>query len=175
MFETDSLGGALSGISPRWYVAQTKRHRERVADSMLGRHFETYLPLIQEDPPPAVGSSIAPMFPCYIFVRAALAEGYHRILRTPGIKDLVRTAGEPGVVSEEVIGFLRAKEGPDGVVRPGHALNHGCQVEIVRGVFRGLDAVVDEPLPGRERVRILLSLFQREARVEIPSGWVRQR
>ena len=91
----------MCGAEPNWYVAQTKRFRERVAGSMLRRHFETYLPLIHEEPRPAVGSSIAPMFPSYVFVRVVLPEAYHRIMRTPGVRDLVRIAGEPGAIAAE--------------------------------------------------------------------------
>lgn len=171
----ESLGGATHETQTGWYVVQTKRHRERVACSFLRYHFETYLPLVREDPPPAVGNEVAPMFPCYLFVRAPLPSAYYQITRTACVKDFVRVSGDPGVISEDVIDALRRREGPDGLVRCGSRLTAGCRVEIVRGAFQGVEAILESRLPSRERVRVLLSLFQRPSAVEIPASWVRKR
>lgn len=158
-----------------WYVVETQRHREPVARAVLAeRGIPTYLPFVVQWPRPAVGAAVAPMFPGYLFVRAALDQHAHRILRTNGVKAFVCVGGEPALVSDEVIGFLRQREGPDGLIRCDERTPDGAPVRIVRGPFRGLTAVVTERLPARERVRVLMELLQRQTTVELPEKWVRR-
>jgi transcription antitermination factor NusG len=161
--------------SSPWYVVETQRHRERVADAFLGqRAIATYLPMVELWPRPAVGSAVAPMFPGYLFVCPARAVESHLVLRANGVKGFVCFGGEPAPVGGEAIEFLRSREGADGVIRCGDASGEGCVVRIVEGPFRGLTAVVSERLPARERVRVLMEILQRQTSVEMPERWVRQ-
>jgi transcription termination factor NusG len=181
-----SLGGAIAeerdahpfvdaGVNTGWYVVQTKRYREQVAQRFLDyRGVVSYLPRIVQWPPPAVGGEVAPMFPGYLFVHAAWEDDFQRIASTPGIKSFVSFGEQPPALDTAVIEFLRGREGPDGLIRCGSSLEDHCQVEIINGPFRGLTAVLQEALPARERVRVLLQILQRETRVEIPAKWVRR-
>lgn len=167
-------GGAActAALRPPWRVARTQRHREAVAHTQLAqRGFDTYLPLLRQWPPPAVGSEVGPLFPGYVFVRAD-APGFHRIARTPGLLGLVVFGDEPPELDADVIEFLQAREGPDGVIQPNPPA-HGRAVRITHGPFRGLEAVLEQRLTGRQRVLILLDLLQRKTRVELPESWVR--
>ena len=42
------------------------------------------------------------------------------------------------------------------------------------GPLRGMAAILERRLNGRQRVLVLLEILQREARVEMPERWVRQ-
>jgi transcriptional antiterminator RfaH len=138
-----------------WYVVQTKRHQERLAQRFLGeRKVESYVPQIVEWPRPAVGSAIAPMFPGY------------------GVKTFVTFGDMPVPLDDSIIDFLRAREGPDGLIRCDEGVLENSQVRIVRGPFQGLTAIVEERLPARERVRVLMELMQRQTSVELPERWV---
>ena len=54
-------------MQTNWYVLQTNRNKERLAQVALAqRGVLSYLPRIAQWPRPAVGSAIAPMFPCYL-------------------------------------------------------------------------------------------------------------
>jgi transcription antitermination factor NusG len=162
-------------MANEWYVVQTKRHREQLAQASLAeKAIEAYLPRIVQWPRPAVGSAIAPMFPSYLFVRAALPDDFYRICWTTGVKAFVAFGGLPLPIDASVIDFLRGREGPDGLIRCGETLEHGREVRIVNGPFRGLVAVVEERLPARERVRVLMHLLHRQTPVELPETWVRQ-
>ena len=156
-----------------WYVLQTKRHRERFAQRYLQDiPVVSYLPQIVQWPRPAVGSAVGPMFPGYIFVRAELGQTFARIMWTPGVRSFVTVGDVPAVVDADVIDFLRDREGPDGLIRCLPRLREGSEVRIVRGPFRGLTAVVEQLLPARDRVRVLMDLLQRSTRVELPERYL---
>lgn len=177
------MGGAIDSMDPgtesvvvagqAWYVVQTKRHQERVAQRFLAeRKVASYLPQIVEWPKPVVGSAIAPLFPGYLFVRTVLAEQFTQIIWSHGVKTFVAFGGTPVPLDDTVIDFLRAREGPDGLIRCNEGVPENSEVRIVRGPFQGLTAIVEERLPARERVRVLMELMQRQTSVELPERWV---
>jgi transcription antitermination factor NusG len=167
--------GSPGAASRSWYVARTKRHRERAVEVRLRRDgLATYVPLLHQWPPPAVGAEIGAMFPCYVFVCAAMPFDFHRISRTPGVHSLVTfSASEPAPLDASAIDFLRSREGPDGVIRA-RLLEVGRRVRVVGGPLRGFDAVVECRLNARQRVRVLLDMLQRRTRVELPEKWLGQ-
>lgn len=174
----DSLSGAIPERSIlqeglRWYVVETKRHREQLAAASLrDQGVSSYLPRIVQWPPPAVGSPIQPMFPGYLLVHATLPDDFGRIAWTIGVKKWVTFDDYPLPLDASIIEFLRGCEGPDGVIRCGDRVTEASEVRIIKGPFRGLTAVVTERLPARERVRVLMDLLQRETSVELPERWV---
>ena len=188
MNRLDPMGGAstdlatASSVSTRspvaaagWYVVQTKRHREHVAQRILGeRGTPSYLPRIVQWPRPAVGSEIGPMFPGYLFVQVDLPHDFYQVMWTPGVKSFVAFGDLPAPLDPAVIQFLRDREGPDHVIRCGEGVSMNSRVLIVNGPFRGLTAIVEQRLPARERVRVLMHVLQRETRVELPERWLRQ-
>jgi transcription antitermination factor NusG len=164
-----------AGVQPRWYVLQSKRHREQVAQAFLARRgLESYVPRIVQWPRPAVGSAIGAMFPEYVFVRAALPTDHYRVLWTPGVKAFVTFGEAPAAVDAGVIDFLRSRESADGVIRCDVRPAERSEVRIITGPFRGLTAIVEQRLAARDRVRVLMHLLQRETSVELPDRWVRQ-
>jgi transcriptional antiterminator RfaH len=157
-----------------WYVLQTNRHKEEFAQvSLERREIATYLPRIVLWPRPAVGSAIGPMFPGYLFARVSLLEDFSRFSWTPGVNAFVSFGDGPAPIDSSAIEFLKRREGPDGLIRCGTAVDGG-EVRIVNGPFRGLTGIVERRLPARERVCVLMDLLQRQTRVELPERWVRQ-
>ena len=175
MHTVHTLTGGTEALPRSWYVVQTRRHRERAVEVRLRRDgLATYVPLLHQWPPPAVGAEVGVMFPCYVFVCAAMPLDFHRISRTPGVRSLVTfSAAEPAALDPSAIGFLRSREGPDGVIhaRPPEA---GRRVRVIGGPLRGFDAVVECRLNARQRVRVLLDMLQRRTPVELPEKWLGQ-
>jgi len=160
-------------MKTNWYVLQTNRNKERLAQVALAqRGVRSYLPRIAQWPRPAVGSAIAPMFPCYLFVHLDLtccaAVGW-----TPGVKSFVSFGGGPVPLDAAVIDFLRQREGADGLIHCGEPVPGVSDVRIVNGPLRGLTAVLERHMPARERVRVLVDILQRQTPVELPERWVR--
>ncbi|MBI4516752.1 MAG: KOW motif-containing protein [Deltaproteobacteria bacterium] len=133
----------------------------------------SYLPRVIQWPRPVVGSEIGPMFPSYLFVCALLPDEFARVMWTPGVKAFVSFGGWPSALGAEVVDYLRSQEAPDGLIRCGQGLAQKNEVRIVAGPFRGLTAIVEQRLPARERVRVLMDILQRQTPVELPEKWVR--
>ena len=156
-----------------WYVLQTNRNKERLAQLALGqRGITTYLPRIVQWPAPAVGSAIAPLFPGYLFLHVTL-DDCARVSWTPGVKAFVSFGGGPVSIDVSAIDFLRQREAPDGLIHC-EPLPAAREVRIVNGPFRGLTAIVERCLPARERVRVLMQMLRSETPVELPARWIRQ-
>jgi transcription antitermination factor NusG len=156
-----------------WYVLQTNRNRERLAQLALGqRGITSYLPRIVQWPAPAVGSPVGPLFPGYLFVHMTLDDSA-RVSWTPGVKAFVNFGGGPVAIDASAIEFLRQREGVDGLIQQ-EPLPEAQEVRIVNGPFRGLTAVVERRLPARERVRVLMQILRTNTPVELPARWVRQ-
>jgi transcription antitermination factor NusG len=155
-----------------WRVVQTRRHKERAVVARLREcGLPVYLPLLRHWPPPDVGAAIGPMFPCYVFVRAALAQ-FHLLGRTPGVHKIVTFGGTPARLDADVIGMLQCREGRDGVIRVSDPAP-GADVVITDGPLRGFAAVLERRCSNRDRVLVLLQFLERDARVELPDRWVR--
>ena len=166
----DPKGDPMTG----WFVVRTKRHKERAAQARLAQvDLETYLPLLHQWPRPAVGADVGPMFPSYVFVRATMPADFHRVSRMAGVHGFVTFGGVPVPLDDSAIAFFRARQGEDGVIRA-DPLPAGREVQITSGPLRGLVAVVEQRLNGRQRVRVLLDILQRQTPVEMPERWVRQ-
>jgi transcription antitermination factor NusG len=113
------------------------------------------------------------MFPSYVFVRATMPDDFYRVTRTVGVHGFVAFGGAPVPLEDPVIAFFRSREGANGIIRS-DPLPPGREVQITTGPLRGLVAVVEERLTGRQRVRVLLEILQRQTPVELPERWVRQ-
>lgn len=157
-----------------WFVVRTKRHKERAAEAHLVQvGIETYLPLLHQWPRPAVGADVGPMFPSYVFVHATMPDDFYRVSRTAGVHGFVAFGGAPVPLDDSAIAFFRARQGMDGIIRS-DPLPPGREVQITTGPLRGLVAVVEQRLSGRQRVRVLLDILQRQTPVELPERWVKQ-
>jgi transcription antitermination factor NusG len=171
-FDT-SIAPAKYAIA-RWYVIETKQHRESVAQQLLRRKgVRTYLPLLQSWPAEADAPRVEPLFPSYLFVHSSLPDEFATVAWTPGVKRFIPIAAEPIAVDDVVVEYLKSQEDAAGVVRaPERIVPHG-EVVVVVGPLRGMTGIVERSLPARERVRILIELMHRPTSVELPKHWLR--
>ena len=133
---------------------------EKAAAKSLKRSgFETYLPVT------SVSDRIAPLFPCYLFVR--VVERWTPIATTLGVVRVLRDGDGPARLPERVLDDLRARE-VNGVVRL-PSLRIGQTVRILRGSLRGTLAVYDG-MSGRDRERVLLDFLGGKVRASIRLG-----
>ena len=147
-------------MSAEWYLIRTKPWQERRARDRLSADLpELFLPLLKTRSRrrKTFVASMVPLFPCYLF-GSFDAESQYRLVRyTPGVKEVLRTAGELLVVPPSIIETLKNRC-VDGVVEISPPrMRKGQPVRVVEGAFRGFDAIFESYLPGSERVKILLS------------------
>ncbi len=115
------------------------------------------------------------LYPGYVFVEMAL-EGDGRIPQdvfflvkeTTGVGDFVGTAGRPTPMKDhEVEKMLRDSRKPEDEPSIKLVFSKGENVTIKEGPFQGYEGTVDEVLPDKGKVRVLVTIFGRQAPIEI--------
>lgn len=164
-----------------WYALRSKPRKEDVVwRQVRTRGFETFFPRLRVNPVNPRSKKIKPYFPGYLFVYADLEEVGLSVFRwMPHAIGLVSFGGEPAPVPENLIHAIRKRveqiAEAGGEVLDG--LKQGDVVRISDGPFRGYEAIFDERLPGKERVRVLLELLgsQRRVPLELKTGQIQRK
>jgi transcriptional antiterminator RfaH len=162
MFYVENLFEDVS-LALSWYVIQSKPNREdALCQQLLAKGLTVYYPWIRVTPVNPRSRKNKAYFPSYLFVNVDLeASGASLLQYCPFAKGLVSFDSEPAAVSETLVTAIRQKVDAINSER-GHAqpaLAPGDRVYIHSGPFAGYDAIFDEKLSGRERVRVLLLLL----------------
>jgi len=158
----------------QWYAVYTKPKREdAVAGSLENAGIEVFNPRLKQKKymQGAYRNKISPLFPCYVFVKFEPETTSHMIKYTRGVKRVV--GGDfPLPVSDEVIDLIRNQE-EDGIIaiKPPD-LKYGDSVAINDGPLSGLRGIFEKELSGQERVVLLLSSIEYQARVVVERAFL---
>jgi transcriptional antiterminator NusG len=115
------------------------------------------------------------LYPGYVFVEMKLEpdgripqDVFFLIKETTGVGDFVGTAGRPTPMKEhEIEKMLRDSRKPDDEPTIKMVFEKGENVTIREGAFQGYEGTVDELLPDKGLVRVLVTIFGRQAPIEI--------
>jgi transcriptional antiterminator RfaH len=165
-----------------WYAIYSKPQKEDAAHFHLQKKgLEVFLPKLLLPSNQKRRRRVVPLFPSYLFARIDLhSEEYGYVIWSPGVKRLVSFNDVPAPIDDTVVDFL-IKEGNAGGVIPARSnLQIGQEVRIDGGPFDGLAGIIQQPPNAKGRVKVLLSLLNRETKVEVPvrfvnCGWVSSR
>ncbi len=169
MYETETA---------KWYVVHTKPRKEECAQFNLKlKGVEVFLPQLLLPQSSQKCQRPTPLFPGYLFVRIRFSEEYHYVIWTPGVKRLLSFNGSPASLGDDIVSFLMQQATPEGIITAHSNLRAGQTVQVNGGPFDGLVGIIHEPPDTKGRVKVLLSLLNRQVRVEVPvrfvkSGWV---
>jgi len=108
------------------------------------------------------------MYPGYIFIKADLDNRVRSIIRSvPRVLGFVSTGGEPVVVPESEIAAMRERleKGVPKTTR--FKFEQGERVKIKEGPFIGFEGVISEIDGEREKVIVLVNIFDRQTPVEL--------
>jgi len=161
-----------------WYALYSKPHKEEFAQFNLKlKGIEVFLPKLLLPQFSQKRQRVVPLFPGYLFVRIRYSEEYHYIIWTPGIKRLLSFNGTPASLDDDIVLLLMEQATPEGIITAHSNLRAGQMVQLDGGPFDGLSGIIQEPPDAKGRVKILLSLLNRQVKVEVParyvkSGWV---
>jgi transcriptional antiterminator RfaH len=167
-----------SAHSKPWYVIRTKPHQEDIAVlNLRNMAVEVFYPRVKEKKVirRKQREVIGPLFPGYLFGHFDLSTQYHSVKYARGVRNIVAFGGVPTPVDHEVVESIRAREQEEGLIilrQP--PLKPGDPVEILEGPFRGLVAIFERELSGRQRVQLLLDILAHQARLVIERDKVRQ-
>lgn len=108
-----------------------------------------------------------PMFPNYLFARFDWKHLLNRVNYAPNVTGVVHFGTRWPTVPDSVLETLRAFLGPEEVQMISKDFKPGEKVELVGGAFHGLEAVVTQVMPGKQRVSVLMDFLGRQTTVEI--------
>jgi transcription antitermination factor NusG len=167
-------------MAVQWYAINSHPNKEEV----LWKHiesmgYEVFFPRLKVNPVNPRSRKLRPYFPGYMFIKTDLdVIGMSTFQWMPHAKGLVAFGGEAAIVPEALIHAIRQRvleiaaaggEKLDGLVP-------GDTVVIDSGPFEGYEAILDERLPGTERVRVLLKMLSnRHVPLEIGVGSIRKK
>jgi transcription antitermination factor NusG len=155
-------------VQARWYAAYTRaNHERRVADQLLERGVESFLPQyesVRKWKDRRVRLQM-PLFAGYVFVHLAL-QNRLKVLQVPGVAYLVGFAGRPVAVPEEEFAKIRGLLKNGLRAEPHPYLTVGRRVRVINGPLQGLEGVL---LRRKNKTRFVLSfeLIMRSVAVEI--------
>jgi transcription antitermination factor NusG len=155
---------------PRWYAAYTlPRHEKKVARQLAMRSLDFYLPLYTATHRwnDRNAELELPLFPGYVFVRIALAERT-RALEVPSLLRLVSFGHSPLPLEDAQIDSLRTALAAR-KAEPYPFLLSGKRIRIDRGVFKGLEGVI-ERRKGRSRLIVSIELIERSIVIELEAA-----
>ncbi|MEM9400035.1 MAG: transcription termination/antitermination NusG family protein [Verrucomicrobiota bacterium] len=153
-----------------WYCLQSQPKHEFLAAECLTKHLsvEVFLPKVRFKKLVRLKAKwvTEPLFPRYMFVRCD-DHLLPQVRSEHGVGGLVKFGGAYCKVQEELITQLKAYAIDQETIEVAHNMKAGDQVIVTEGPFQGLDALVKEILPAKERVRILIDMLGRQIEMKI--------
>ncbi len=115
------------------------------------------------------------LYPGYVFVEMRLEDDgripqdvFFLIKETTGVGDFVGTAGRPTPMAQhEIEKMLLDSQKPDDTPTVKLTFEKGEPVLIKEGPFENYEGTVDELLPDKGLVRVLVTIFGRQAPIEL--------
>jgi transcriptional antiterminator RfaH len=156
---------------PSWYCLRSQPKREHIAGAHL-RMLEgvtVFCPRIRFKKATRRGLVwvTEAMFTSYLFARFELAEMHRRVLCAHGVCGIVRFGNRHPTIEEATLAQLRDETDVLEVKELIYEFSAGDHVKIMEGVFVGLEAVVTQVLPARQRVKILMDFLGRSTEAEV--------
>ena len=161
-----------SAVSP-WYAAYTRHQHEKVvAETLLGKGFEVFLPEYR-----AVHrwkdrrkELMLPLFPNYVFIKGGLDRMLH-IVTTPGLHSLVGCGGRPESIPQEDMDAVRRLVQSSFVVEPHPFLKCGECVRVKYGPLEGIEGVLIRK-SNSNRLVLSVDMLQKSVAVEVDVSMV---
>jgi transcriptional antiterminator RfaH len=164
-------GKRVSGIELAWYCLRAKPKHEHIAAAHLRilKEVTVFCPRIRFQRATRRGLVwvTEAMFPGYLFARFELAEMHRQVCYTQGVSGIVRFADRYPTIDDNSLEHLQIHAGGAEIKELDYQLAEGDNVTIVDGAFAGLEAVVTEILPAKERVKVLMDFLGRKTEAEV--------
>jgi transcription elongation factor/antiterminator RfaH len=159
-------------MSIAWYVIRSKPNKEEfLAEQLTAYGIKVFYPRIRVKTVNPRARKVKAYFPSYLFVSVDLEQVSASTLHwMPGAVNLVSFDGTPAPVPEMLITAIERQVEQINASQKNRllGLKPGDVVAIQDGPFAGYEAIFDGQIPGRERVRVLLTYLQnRQIRVEL--------
>lgn len=168
---TFSVPELLKQTEAHWFCLKAQPKHEHVAAASLRRNMglECLSPRIRFRKNTRRGPVwfVEAMFPGYLFARFVFSEMHRQVQAAHGVSTIVRFGSRVASIPEATIASLREASGAEEMIVFNPEPRVGDTVQISEGAFLGLEAVVTQVLPARERVKVLLDFLGRTVEAEI--------
>lgn len=152
-----------------WFAVHTKSNKEKIVKTNLeNENFKVFLPLLHKGES-RKKETIKPLFPGYLFVFTGWP-GLRKVMWTSGVKKILGYGQDPVPIEEDIIQSIRARADRSGIIYPDNKFKLGDKVRVIDGLFSGQIGIIENIKSEKERIRILLSLFDIRMRLEIDLG-----
>src|SRR5271155_970146 len=143
---------------PAWYCLRSQPKHEHIAAAHLRllEEVTVFSPRIRfrRSTRRGVVWVTEAMFPGYLFAKFELFKMLRTVHYAHCVSGIVRFTDRFPTIDEQTVERLRDQTDSVGVREIDYQLSQGDDVRITEGIFTGLDAVVTDILPARERVKI---------------------
>jgi len=112
------------------------------------------------------------MFPGYLFAKFVYSSQHRAVESSHGVRGIVRFGQRLAILPEDAVIALQSKAGADELVTVDSSPKIGQPVQFIEGPFQGLEVVVTQLLPARERIRVLLEFLGRPVEMEVSAAKV---
>ena len=167
-------------MTMNWYVLHSKPNKEDfLCDQLLSHQLEAYCPRIPVQTVNPRARQTKPYFPGYVFVRVDIENVKVSSLEwIPGAAGFVSFDRHPADVPDNLVNSIRRRV--DEIKAAGgelfESLRPGQTVVIKDGPFAGYEAIFDSRLSAFDRVRVLLTLLQKQyLPLELSAGQLQQK
>jgi transcriptional antiterminator RfaH len=161
---------------PAWYCLRAQPKHEHIAAAHLRllTGVTVFCPRIRFKRATRQGLAwvTEAMFPGYLFARFELAEMHRQVGYAHGVTGIVRFGGRYPTINEWALVQLQDHTGRAEVKEVDYGLSQGDDVKIAEGAFAGLEAVVTQVLPAKQRVKVLMDFLGRKMEAEVESSSV---
>ncbi len=161
---------------PRWFCLKTNPKHEHLAAMALRQILQVscFAPRIRFRKATRRGLVwfVEPLFPGYLFAHFPYLDLHRQVEHSPRVTGIVRFGERVAVIGEAMLDQLRDTIGTEETIVFNPEVKTGEQIKIAEGAFQGLEAVVTQLLPARERVKVLIDFLGRPIEAEIPVSTV---
>jgi transcriptional antiterminator RfaH len=156
---------------PRWYCLRSQAKHEHIAAAYLRivKEITVFCPRVRFKRQTRQGLVwvTEAMFPSYLFAQFELGTQLREVEYAHGVRGIVRFADRYPTIEDEVLDQLRDYVGENEIRELDYAPSQGDNVWIAQGAFAGLEAVVTQILPAKERVKVLMDFLGRKIEAEV--------
>jgi transcriptional antiterminator RfaH len=163
--------GIIDSAGPAWYCVRSQPKHEHIAAAHLRSvgDITVFCPRVRFKRQTRQGLVwvTEAMFPSYLFAYFDLATQHWQVEYGRGVRGIVRFANRFPTIEDEVLDQLRDHVGANEIKELDYAPLQGDNVQITHGAFAGLEAVVTQIVPAKERVKVLMDFLGRKIEAEV--------
>jgi transcriptional antiterminator RfaH len=170
---TESSASLALVDKPVWFCLKAEPKREHLAARALRRRFgiECSSPRLRFRKLTRRGLVwfVEAMFPGYLFAKFVYSTQHRAVESSHGVRGILRFGERLATLPDDTIIALQSEAGTEEVVTVDSSLKIGQPVQLIEGPFQGLEVVITQLLPARERIRVLLEFLGRSMEMEVPA------